>query len=89
MDTDHVSILVANADGSFYAIENKCTHQDTPLAQGRIRRGYVACPLHGVLFNLQTGEPQGQLTRKPVATFPVHLENGRIQIDITDAVNAN
>ncbi|MEM7097746.1 MAG: Rieske 2Fe-2S domain-containing protein [Pseudomonadota bacterium] len=87
IETDWVSILLANADGTFYAIENKCTHQDAPLAQGRIRRGFISCPLHGVLFDLKTGEPRGQLTRKPVNTFPVHTDAGRVKIDISSASN--
>lgn len=82
IETEAGSILVCKSGGEIFAIENKCTHQDTPLAGGRIRRGHVSCPLHGVLFNLSSGEPIGQLTRKAVRTYPVVINNDQVAVDI-------
>ncbi|MBT5209668.1 MAG: ferredoxin, partial [Halieaceae bacterium] len=50
------------------------------LAGGRIRRGHVSCPLHGVRFKLSTGEPVGQLTRVALKTFDVQIEAGMIGV---------
>ena len=83
IEVDNISILICKSGGEFYAIENRCTHQDTPLSGGRVRRGFVSCPLHGVLFNLRSGEPMGQLTRKPVRTFPVSIEQNRVYVDLS------
>jgi len=68
-------ILLCNSAGRHFAIRNQCTHQDTPLEKGRIRNGFVSCPLHGVRFNLETGVPMGDLTRVPVQTYEV-VEDG-------------
>ena len=66
------SILLCNSSGKHYAIANQCSHQDSPLEKGRIRNGYISCPLHGVRFSLETGEPMGgQLTRVAVKTYEV------------------
>jgi 3-phenylpropionate/trans-cinnamate dioxygenase ferredoxin component len=65
------SILLCNSGGTHYAIENRCTHQESPLAGGRVRNGFISCPLHGVRFNLKTGEPIGDLARLRVKTFAV------------------
>ena len=66
------SILLCNSSGQHYAIANQCSHQDSPLEKGRIRNGYISCPLHGVRFSLETGEPMGgQLTRVAVKTYEV------------------
>jgi len=75
-------VLLCNAAGKHYAVENRCSHQNTPLENGRIRQGYICCPLHGVRFDLKTGEPKGQLTRIPLKTFAVSEENGKIRIDL-------
>lgn len=80
-----LSVIVCRSGGELYALENRCSHQDTPLCGGRVRRGYIACPLHGVMFNLSTGEPTGQLTRRCVQTFPVSVQDGQVHIDLGDA----
>jgi len=36
--------------------------------------------LHGVRFDLSTGEPRGTLTRVPVKTYSVRDEDGMIVI---------
>ena len=75
-------ILVCNFNGTHFAVENKCTHQDTPLTEGRIRNGHITCPLHGVRFELATGIPKGELTRVPLRTYPVIESEGKVLIRV-------
>ena len=77
-----VCVLVCNTGGRHYAIENRCTHQDTPLHEGRIRNGLISCPLHGVRFDLKTGDPRGDLTRIPVRTLAVEQTGDRLRVQI-------
>lgn len=79
-ELDGEKVLLCNAGGRHYAIRNQCTHQDAPLEKGRIRGHFISCPLHGVRFNLETGEPMGELTRTPVQTFAVSEEEDSILI---------
>ena len=72
------SVLLCNSGGSHFAIRNQCTLQNSPLAGGRVRNGFISCPLHGVRFDLRTGEPRGALTRVPVQTYSVRDEDGMI-----------
>ena len=39
-------VLLANVDGAYYAIPNKCTHVGEPLAQGKLEGRIVTCPRH-------------------------------------------
>lgn len=80
---EDLCILVCHTRGEHYAIENRCTHQDTALHEGRMRNGFISCPLHGVRFELKTGEPRGDLTRIPVRTFPVEVSADRIIIRVS------
>jgi len=79
---DGRKILLCNANGIHYAIENNCSHQDTPLEKGRIRGNFICCPLHGVRFNLETGEPMGQLTKKAIQTYPIEEKGDLLTINI-------
>jgi len=77
-------ILLCQTGGELYAVSGVCTHQQEPLAGGRVRRGHVACPLHGVRFNLKTGEPVGQLTRVPLKTYDVKVVEGVVHLSLGD-----
>ena len=85
---DGHDILVGNAAGSFFAVQNRCTHQDSPLEGGRIRNGLIACPLHGVMFDVRTGCGRGQMGRVPLRTFALRVEDGRIEVSLAAPVAA-
>ena len=48
--------VVKEPDGSFYAIQAGCKHQNADLTAGRIKGDLVVCPWHGWRYNLRTGE---------------------------------
>lgn len=74
------SVLICRSGDDFYAIENRCTHQFNPLEGGRIRNHHISCPVHGVRFDLRTGEPRGELARCAVPTFALRIRDGQIEI---------
>jgi 3-phenylpropionate/trans-cinnamate dioxygenase ferredoxin subunit len=49
-------VLLANVDGSYYAIANKCTHLGGSLAKGVLEGSIVTCPRHGSRFDVKTGK---------------------------------
>jgi 3-phenylpropionate/trans-cinnamate dioxygenase ferredoxin component len=48
-------ILLANVEGNFYAIGNRCTHRGGSLCQGSLVSVVVQCPRHGARFDVRTG----------------------------------
>ena len=52
-------VLLANVDGSYYAIANKCTHLGGSLAKGVLEGSIVTCPRHGSRFDVKTGKNVG------------------------------
>ncbi len=73
-------VAVYNVAGELYAIEDRCTHDDNPLADGPVEGTEVICPRHGARFCLRTGAALSPPAYEPVATFPVRVAGGRIQI---------
>jgi nitrite reductase/ring-hydroxylating ferredoxin subunit len=43
-------------DGSFFAVEIACKHQNWDLTTGRIEGDIATCPRHGWKYNIRTGE---------------------------------
>lgn len=78
-----LKLLVCNSGGEFVVVENRCSHQDQPLERGRIRNGYIICPVHGMRFRLESGEPVGQLTRVPIRLFESRVVDGTVQVRVT------
>jgi nitrite reductase/ring-hydroxylating ferredoxin subunit len=50
------NVLVALVDGSPSAIEDACNHAGASLAEGVRNGDTVACPMHGYIFSLRSGE---------------------------------
>jgi 3-phenylpropionate/trans-cinnamate dioxygenase ferredoxin subunit len=49
-------ILIANVDGNYYAIGNRCTHKGGDLSKGSLDGKIVTCPRHGSRFDVTTGK---------------------------------
>jgi 3-phenylpropionate/trans-cinnamate dioxygenase ferredoxin subunit len=79
-----ITVGVFNCGGTLYAIEDRCSHDDGPLAEGEWDRDActVVCPRHGSQFDLATGRPLSLPAYVPVETFPVRVENGIVKIDV-------
>jgi 3-phenylpropionate/trans-cinnamate dioxygenase ferredoxin subunit len=77
-----LAVGVFNAGGELYAIEDRCSHDDGPLAEGDFdaERCIVVCPRHGSEFDLRTGKPRTLPAYLPVPTYPVRVEHGRIVV---------
>ena len=71
-------VAVFNVGGQLYAVGNRCSHANGPLAEGEVEDGCVTCPWHGSRFDLASGRPRGGPAVKPVPTYRVKLEEGEI-----------
>jgi 3-phenylpropionate/trans-cinnamate dioxygenase ferredoxin component len=74
------TILLCRDEGEVYAIENRCSHLEEPLACGKVKWGWIACPAHGARFDLATGEPMNPPATMPIKTFPVRVTDGMIEV---------
>ena len=79
---DGVEVLVCNVGGTFYAIEDVCTHDGGPLDQGKLEGERVVCPRHGATFDVRTGEALTLPALMPVATFAVRLDGDKLSVDV-------
>jgi 3-phenylpropionate/trans-cinnamate dioxygenase ferredoxin subunit len=67
------SVLVCRTSAGVFAVENMCSHAYALLEGGKVKGPHIFCPLHGMRFDLRTGAPNGQLTKKPLTCYPVTL----------------
>ncbi len=53
---DGKEILVANINGTFYAVDDTCTHAGASLHEGTLEGDTVTCGWHGAKFDCKTGK---------------------------------
>ena len=74
------AIALFNINGTFYALDNACTHRGGPLGAGRVDGRVVTCPWHGNRFDVTTG--QVVTGTRPVPAYAVHIQGDDILIDL-------
>jgi nitrite reductase/ring-hydroxylating ferredoxin subunit len=77
-----VVLALFNIGGTFYALDNRCTHVGGPLGQGKVEGTRVTCPWHGSIFEITTGAVVGPPARRPVATFRVKVDGSEVLVDL-------
>ena len=75
-------IALCNVGGTFYAVQDVCTHDDGPLGEGTLRDGVVECPRHGGRFDVRTGAAVRMPAIAPVKVYPVRVEGGSVSIEV-------
>lgn len=73
-------ILVFNYDGDFYALEDRCSHEDFELSAGPFDAdaATIECVLHGSKFDVRDGRALNAPAYAPVPKFPVKVEDGAV-----------
>ncbi len=84
VDYEGRKIGVFNCEGTLYAIEDRCSHDDGPLAEGEFDSAActVECPRHGSLFDLSTGRPKTLPAFAPVQTFTAAVVDDTITLEV-------
>ena len=75
-------LALFNVDGSYYAIDDTCTHKGGSLSEGAIAGEEVTCPWHGAKFNIRTGEVIGPPARQSVARYSVRVTETDIEVEV-------
>jgi 3-phenylpropionate/trans-cinnamate dioxygenase ferredoxin subunit len=81
-DVDGRPIAVANVNGSLYAIDDLCTHDDGPLGDGRVTGYSIECPRHGARFDVRTGAVLRMPAVAPIRTWRVRVEGAEILVEV-------
>lgn len=75
-------IAVFNVDGSFYALDDTCTHRGGPLSEGILQGTKVICPWHGASFDLTSGQNLTPPAPASVTSYRVQVEGDDVKVEI-------
>ena len=84
VEVDGEMIALFHVGGSFYAIDDVCTHDGGPLVDGELQDYTIACPRHGAKFDIRTGAALSMPAIRPTLAHDVKVENGSVSVRIRE-----
>lgn len=85
---DDTMVAVFRLDDGYWAIEDVCTHDGGPVAEGTLDGGIIECPRHGGRFDVRTGAAKAFPATTPVPTYAVRVVGDEIQVSLESAAKA-
>ena len=80
---DGKDVLVVNIDGTYYAINDTCTHSGASLSEGGLDGTVVTCGWHGAKFDCKTGKLSAFPAKiKDLNSYKVIVESENIFVEV-------
>ncbi len=73
---------IYNVNGTYYAIDDVCTHRGAPLSEGDCEGAVVVCPWHGAQFDVTSGSHLCPPAPKDVTSYKVQVVGDEVQVDV-------
>ena len=73
-------------DGTFFATDDLCTHEQARLSDGFVIDDIIECPLHQGRFHIPTGEAKGAPVTCSLQTHMVKIEGDNVYIGLSQRV---
>ena len=80
---DGKPLLICHTAEGFFAIDDTCTHDDGPLADGWLEGDAIECPRHGARFDVKTGKVLCLPAAVPIKSYPVKIDGDAIQVQVS------
>ena len=74
-----IEVLLCNSRDKLFAVRNLCSHAYEKLDCGRMKNGWISCPVHGARFDLETGAAMN-----PPAVMPIDVYDVRVVGDVVE-----
>ena len=85
VEVDDRLVALFHVGGKFYAIDDVCTHDGGPLAEGELDGFAVACPRHGARFDIRDGRALSMPATKPTVAHEVKVEGDQVFVRLNEA----
>ena len=82
VELDGIRIVLARAGDLVYACGDVCTHRGGPLSEGKLNGTRLACPWHGWMYDVRTGQCVFPGRGASVPSYPVRLEADQILVEL-------
>jgi nitrite reductase (NADH) small subunit/3-phenylpropionate/trans-cinnamate dioxygenase ferredoxin subunit len=81
VDVEGRPVALFNIDGTYYAIDDTCTHRGGPLSEGAVEGTTVTCPWHGAKYDVTTGNVLQPPAPQGVGHYNVQVDGNDIKVE--------
>ena len=82
VELDGSRIVLARVGDRVYACGDTCSHQGGPLSQGKLTGSRLACPWHGWMYDVRTGQCLLPTRGAGVPSYPARVEADQILVEL-------
>jgi len=75
------AIVLARVGDQVFACGDTCAHKGGPLSGGRLTGARLACPWHGWMYDVRTGECVFPGRGARVPTYPVRIDADEVFVE--------
>ena len=76
-------ILICHTAEGFFAVDDTCTHDDGPLADGWLDGSAIECPRHGARFDVRSGKVLCLPAAVAIRSYPVTMQGEDITVTVS------
>ena len=76
-------IAVYHVEEGWFATDDVCSHAVASLTEGWLEECTVICPAHSGEFDIRSGEALCFPATKPIRTYKVWVEDGKLVVNTT------
>ena len=76
-------LLICHTADGFYVLDDTCTHDDGPLADGWLEDNAIECPRHGARFDVTTGNVLCLPAAVPIHSYAVKVEGDEVKVAVS------
>jgi len=84
VEIDDRLVALFHVGGKFYAIDDVCTHDGGPLAEGALDGYSIACPRHGAKFDVRDGRALTMPATRATVAHEVKVEGNAVFVKLND-----
>jgi 3-phenylpropionate/trans-cinnamate dioxygenase ferredoxin subunit len=77
-------VALFHVSGAFWALDDLCTHDGGPLAEGRLEDHTIVCPRHGAKFDIRTGQALSMPATQATAAHQVQVKEGTVYVRLNE-----
>jgi len=84
VEVDDRLVVLFHVGGSFYCLDDVCTHDGGPLGEGELCGVEIACPRHGAKFDIRDGHALTMPATENTVAHEVKVEGGSVYVRIKE-----
>ena len=84
IDVDDRLVVLIHAGGSWYCLDDVCTHDGGPLGEGPLDGDAIVCPRHGAKFSVKTGNAMTMPATEATVVHEVKVEGDDVLVKINE-----